>query len=249
MARISADIKYLGDPDPPVEPKVRMSALRRLFFEDLDSSFKVNPNKINNLDLVENASSRAACENTLRKQFSTCSEELLSSENSSDRQTECKSQGRTRKFHSSEKEIKRASKLRRLSTLSSEKQDNCKKSLGSSKSFCGHFKFTVAALTNIVAGSLAGMAFKCVYRTVSSTVITGIVVIQSLSFMGYATISWRALFCDAYRFVIHGSKAEDSQAAKNILSLTWNRLIFTLSRSAARRAFFWAGFIFGTFQH
>ncbi|CCW61560.1 unnamed protein product [Phytomonas sp. EM1] len=250
MAQISVDVTFLDEPDPLADSKVRMSVLRRTFFEDLDRSNKVNLNKIDNLTFGEPASSQEACEKPLEKELRAPSENSSASEFHTDRQVGCEAKVITPEFNSCGHDILDTEDIFSAwrSPISTVNQaGDHVTSLRPKSKLCGYFKLTVAMLTNIVAGSLSGIIFKRVFRSIASTAMSGILVTQSLCIMGYATVSWGALVRDVYRLVIRGPEVEYNQGVKNRFSLAWGRLIFTLSQSAPRRASFWAGLIAGIF--
>ncbi|KAK7195449.1 FUN14 family [Novymonas esmeraldas] len=101
-----------------------------------------------------------------------------------------------------------------------------------------------AVLTNVVAGSLCGIALHRVTASVAGNIIAVAIGTQMLCWMGYATVDWWALLRDAAMVAMRGYQPRQTES-KGHLAHQRERLLTILTATVPRRASFWAGVALG----
>lgn len=100
---------------------------------------------------------------------------------------------------------------------------------------------TSAVLTNIVAGSLAGVALRRVSYAALGNIGAGVAVTQALCFLGYAQVEWRALIADTLSLIYAGAPPLPEEQTTNRLRVFGSKLAVILTATIPRRLSFWFG--------
>lgn len=221
--------------DPALHNIVPMDTLRQTFFDDLDASSKVNPNRRRpSARLVDPAEEERRMLRALR----------------------ANTMGRFAEHHLADgtvvvddayyhyvdsprgaSPLRHNSQARPSTRAASLPLHDVRHREGSEVRVA---RASCAVLTNIVAGALCGLAVKRVTAAVAGNICAIVVGTQLLCWLGYATVEWSALIRDTASLLLRGYRPRDGEA-KSSLALKRERLLVTLTATIPRRASFWAG--------
>ncbi|KPI85089.1 hypothetical protein ABL78_5855 [Leptomonas seymouri] len=219
---------------------VPVDTLRQTFFDDLDASSKVNPNRSRASILKMDSEEERKMFQALRVDtFSRLGEQQFSYEPSTsydgNRQHLVDS---PRRASQREPEVSqsRRSAGRPSAPLYETSQSN-------RDSLCSARAFT-AVLTNLVAGSLLGIALRRITSAAAANLSAILIGTQLLCWTGYATVRWGALINDSLALILRGYRPSTEEPLGR-LAQKREQLLVTLTATIPRRASFWGGVAIG----
>jgi uncharacterized membrane protein (Fun14 family) len=223
---------------------VPVDALRQTFFDDLDASSKVNPNRSTAAIHKMNSEEERKMFQALRAEtFSRFGEQQLPDElDNVDRNVNYS------QYHhlvDSPRELSQrrceASQSRRSAARSSVSLYETGHTSGDGLPFA---RASCAVLTNLVAGSLFGIALKRITSVAATNLGAVLIGTQILCWTGYATVRWGALINDILSFLLHGHRPSNEEP-RGRLAQKREQLLLTLTATIPRRASFWSGVAIG----
>ncbi|KAG5498786.1 hypothetical protein JKF63_03075 [Porcisia hertigi] len=228
---------------PVTHDVIPIDTLRQTFFDDLDASSKVNPNRQRPSSWLAD---RAEEEERILKALHAETMHRFAQHQSSDDTPGLTGAGHSdidTPCSSTPPAPSKVSQTRRsLGASSFSARDADRHNRGDvrlARAFC-------AVLANTVAGSLCGIALKKVTVAVAGNICAIVVGIQMLCWTGYATVRWGALVRDCASSLFCGYQPQGREP-KNHLTLKREQLLVTLTATVPRRASFWAGVVVGIF--
>ncbi|CAD2217981.1 hypothetical protein AGDE_13258 [Angomonas deanei] len=191
---------------------VPVDSLRQTFFSDLDASSKVNPNRRRTVEDSEMAQQAyILTRDAVVGTFNHTVENIMADAASPSRD---------------------ASPQRPTDVVPRDATPRTKRT--------SRRRAVSAMATNVAAGCLAGAVIRRCTSGVLGYICCSVVFAQSLSFLGYANIRWKALVQDSVNLVVKGfNGTPDPQDGR--LKYYSMMLVTTLSATIPRRLSFWAG--------
>lgn len=239
MSQPRVVVEMQDEPADENVPIVPVDSLRQTFFSDLDASSKVNPNRQRRImaEVDMNQAYNAAREIVVgafgREESPTkarVSQQLRGGARPSEPREDIATS--TTYLDMSEPGVVRVSVPMRQSAPP--RPARSKRDVA---------RVSTAFVANVVAGSLVGAMIRRCVQPALMYAGASVVVMQTLSFLGYAQIQWRALASDVSNVVLHGvSQVQESQGT---VARVLHRSIYTLTETIPRRLSFWVGAIGG----
>lgn len=238
IAPIHEGIEGLRNSPSESDTALPMDSLRQTFFDDLDEASRVNPNRVRPSNGPTSMSERE------RHVLETLRVSILEqlgphpSPSAHDIVPQASWGGHSKTPEPTREKSNRANAL----SLRQSRTDH--------RLYEGHdgipqpplARGSCAILTNIIAGSLTGVALHRITSIAAANVAAGIVCTQLLCWMGYASVQWGALRRDLCRIILYGYQKDPAEEEEpNQLMQKWQEFMGTLTATVPRRLSFWSG--------
>ncbi|KPA83371.1 hypothetical protein ABB37_03017 [Leptomonas pyrrhocoris] len=219
---------------------VPVDTLRQTFFDDLDASSKVNPNRTRASTAKMDAEEERTMFQALREETFNCfGGQQLPDERDID--VNGNRQHLVNSPHGTSQWRREASQSHRSVGRPSASLYEAGQSSGDNLPFA---RASCAVLTNVVAGSLLGIALKRITSVAAANLSAILIGTQFLCWSGYATVRWGALLHDTLSFIVRGYHPSTTEP-RSRLAQKREQLLFTLTATIPRRASFWGGVAVG----
>lgn len=219
---------------------VPVDTLRQAFFDDLDASSRVNPNRSRASTVRMGADEERRMFQALRAEtFGRFGEQHLPDEGVADPFDSRKDIVDSPR--GSPQRQRDASQSRRSAGRSSVSYYAAGQPRGDDLPFA---RASCAVLANLIAGSLIGIALRRATSIAAANLSAALIGTQILSWMGYATVRWSAMLHDSLSLVLNGYQPAEEQP-QGRMAQKRQQLLVTLTATIPRRASFWGGVAIG----
>ncbi|KAL7696643.1 FUN14 family [Lotmaria passim] len=219
---------------------VPMDTLRQTFFDDLDASSRVNPNRSRiSIQKMSSDEERRMFQALRAETFSRFGEEQLPDEPEADGTGSRQHLVDSPRVTSQRR--REASQMRRSTGRMSASFYETGQGSGDDLPFA---RASCAVLANLVAGSLLGIALKRITSVAAANLSAILIGTQLLCWTGYATVHWSALLNDTISLILRGYHPSVEEPHGR-LAQKREQLLVTLTATIPRRASFWGGVAIG----